>query len=157
MNRIAIAVVAALLAAPATAAPAAGSSSPVTGKILAPVTVEASLSEGSARVTVRFDRAATEVRVRVAGLDGLVVKGAATPVNAATFGKGEVATFDLAFTPGAGRSFLSIAVSGRFGGARRATAVSFPVGEKSAEQQKGIGTVIQGADGERVKVLSSGM
>jgi hypothetical protein len=156
MNRIAFAVVAALLVAPATLACAAGKAAPVTGKVRAPVTIEANLSEGSAQVTVRFDRAATGVRVQVRGLDGLAVTSGATPVDGARFGKGEVATFDVTFTPGPGRSFLSVAVQGHFGGGRRATAVSFPVGEKSAQQRKATGTVIGGADGDRVKVLPSG-
>jgi hypothetical protein len=107
-------------------------------------------------VTVRFDRAATGVKVQVRGLDGLAVTSEAMPVKGARFEKGEVARFDVAFTPGAGRSFLSVAVQGSFGAGRRATAVSFPVGEKSAVQRKGTGTVIEGANGERVKVLPSG-
>jgi hypothetical protein len=156
MNRITHAAVAALLAASPALACAAGKPAPVAGKLRAPVTVEANLSGDAAKVTVRFDRAGKNVRVRVKGLDGLALTSDVTPVQAAQVEQGDVAAFDVTFTPGPGRSFLSIAVSGNFGGGRRATVVSFPVGEKSAEQRKGAGTVIEGADGERVKVLPSG-
>ncbi len=156
MNRMVYAIVTALLVLPAAGAHAAGKAPPAPGKLRAPVTVEASVSGGTAKVNVRFDRAATGVRVQVRGLDGLAVTSEPAPVKGGRFEKGEVATFDVAFTPGPGRSFLSVAVQGSFGAGRRATAVSFPVGEKSAEQRKPAGTVIQGADGERVKVLPSG-
>jgi hypothetical protein len=156
MNRLAYAVVAALLVLPAIGAHAAGKAAPVTGKLRAPVTVEASISGGSAHVTVRFDRAATGVRVQVRGLDGLAVTSEPAPVKGGRFAAGEVATFDVAFTPGPGRSFLSVGVQGSFGAGRRATSVSFPVGEKSAEQRKPAGTVVEGANGERIKALPSG-
>jgi hypothetical protein len=153
MNRIAFAAVAALLALSPSVACASGKAGPAGGKMRAPVTVEAALADGSANVTVRFDRAATAVRVDVKGLDGLTVTSTRAPLRAGRVERGEVAAFDVTFTPGPGRSLLSVAVSGNFGGGRRATVVSFPVGEKSAEQQKGVGTVIEGTDGERVKVL----
>jgi hypothetical protein len=156
MNRIAFAAVAALLALSPALACASGKAGPAGGKLRAPVTVEATLAEGSAKVTVRFDRAATAVRVDVKGLDGLKVTSTRELMKAGRVEQGEVAAFDVTFTPGPGRSLLSVAVSGNFGGGRRASVVSFPIGEKSAEQRKGVGTVLEGADGERVKVLPAG-
>jgi len=156
MNRTVTAAVAALLALSPAVACAGGKAAPAGGKMRAPVTVEANVAEGSAKVTVRFDRAATAVHVAVKGLDGLTVTSDAQPVKAGRVEQGELAAFDVTFTPGPGQSLLSVAVSGNFGGGRRATVVSFPVGEKSAEQQKGVGTILVGPDGERVKVLPAG-
>jgi hypothetical protein len=162
MNRIASAAVAALLAAsPAFAAsPALGgpSARPASapGKMRAPVAVEARLEGGTAKVIVRFDRAATGVRVDVKGLDGLKVTSTREALRAERVEQGEVAAFDVTFEPGPGRSLLSVAVTGSFGGSRRATTASFPVGEKSAAQRKRVGAVVGGADGERVKVLPAG-
>jgi hypothetical protein len=156
MNRIVHATVATLLALSPVLACAGGRPASAAGKPRAPVTIEADLSGGAAKVTVRFDRAAKDVRVHVRGLEGLAVTSEATPVQAESVEKGELASFDVTFTPGPGQSFLSVAVSGNFGGGRRATSVSFAVGEKSAEQRKPTGTVIEGPEGERVKVLPSG-
>lgn len=156
MHRTALAAVALLLAAPVVGAGAPASPAPrVQGKMRAPITVDASVTERSARVTVRFDRPGRNVRVRVSGLDGLVVTSAPSAYEAARVRRGEVATFDVAFTPGAGRSLLTVAVTGQFGG-RRATTTSFPVGERSAEQRTGPGTVMEDPGGGRVKVLRSG-
>ncbi len=157
MNRIAHAAFAALLALSPALACANGKAAPAAGKARAPVTIEADLSGDTAKVTIRFDRAGKDVRVHVRGLEGLAVTSEATPVQADRVEKGELASFEVTFTPGSGQSFLSVAVSGNFGGGRRATSVSFPVGEKSAEQRKGTGTVIEGPEGERVKVLPSGI
>jgi hypothetical protein len=156
MTRLASAAVAALLAATPAVACAAPKGAAVRGKPRAPVTVEATLAAGTGTVTVRFDRAAIAVEVHVKGLDGLTVTSDPAPVKAERVVAGEVAAFDVTFTPGRGRSFLSVAVSGDFGGGRRAAIVSFPVGEKSAEQRKRVGTVVEGSDGERVKILPAG-
>jgi hypothetical protein len=156
MTRIAFAIAASLVLAAPSLACAAPKGAAARGKPRAPVTVEATLAAGSGTVTVRFDRAATAVQVHVKGLDGLTVTSDPEPVKAERVVAGEVAAFDVTFTPGRGRSLLSVAVSGDFGGARRAAVVSFPVGEKSAEQRKRVGTVIEGPGGERVKVLPAG-
>src|SRR5512133_3967469 len=100
MNRIAFAAVAALLALSPALACATGKAGPAGGKLRAPVTVEATLAEGSAKVIVRFDRAATAVRVDVKGLDGLRVTSARELMNARRVERGEVAAFDVTFTPG---------------------------------------------------------
>jgi hypothetical protein len=159
MSRIALPFLAALLLAPAAVAcaPARSAPAPVSGKLRAPVAVEAKVGDGTAQVTVRFQRAASGVRVRVEGLDGLAVTSAATPADGASFDRGAVVTFDVAFTPGPGRSFLRVAVQGDFGGGPRATAASFAVGERPrGSARKVTGTVVESPDGERVKVLPSG-
>jgi hypothetical protein len=159
MNRIALAVVAALLALPSASgcAPNAAGAAPERGKPRAPVAIEARLSDGAARVTVRFEADARDVRVELAGSGGLVVAGAAVPLEKASFARGEATAFDVAFTPGPGRSLLSVAVTGKFRGAgRRAAVASFAVGEPTPEQEKASGTVMEGAGGERIKVVVPG-
>jgi len=159
MNRIALAAVAGLLALPAVGgcAPSTAGAAPVHGKPSVPVTVEARLSDGSARVTVRFDAEAKGVRVEVGGVDGLSVASAAVPVDGASFARGESTTFDVAFTPGPGRSYLAVAVTGKFRGAgRRAAVTSFAVGEPTPEQEKAGGTVLEAPGGERIKVVVPG-
>ncbi|HET8538892.1 MAG TPA: hypothetical protein VFL83_03365 [Anaeromyxobacter sp.] len=127
------------------------------GKPSAPASVTAQLSSGSARVTVRFDADATDVRVDVRGAGGLAVRDGALPVDGASFARGEATTFDVSFTPGPGRSHLAVAVSGTFAGAgRRATVASFAVGEPTPDQRSAGGTVVEGEDGERIKVVGSG-
>jgi hypothetical protein len=134
-------------AAPQTSDPASR------GKPTAPVTIEGRLAEGTGRVTVRFDADAKGVRIEVHGAEGLAVTSAATPVEKRTFARGETAAFDVAFTPGPGRSYLAVNVTGKFHGAgRRAAVASFPVGEPTAEQRKAGGTVME-SDGERIKVV----
>jgi hypothetical protein len=162
MSRIALAVTTAALAlaaagcaprsSPAPEAPAA----PGPGKPRAPVSIEAQLSGRTARVTVRFDAEAKDVRVEIRGAGGLAVTSAATPVEKASFARGEATAFDVSFTPGPGRSHLAVAVSGKFHGAgRRATVASFAVGEPAPGQREGEGTVVE-TDGERIKVVVPG-
>jgi hypothetical protein len=160
MNPLASAVVTAVLALTACAQPSAAPQPAAAlphGKPSAPVAVDAQLSGGSARVTVRFDGDAKDVRVEVHGADGLQVTSVATPVERAKFARGEVATFDVTFTPGPGRSYLAVAVSGKFHGAgHRASVASFAVGEPTAEQLQGPGTVVESPDGERLHVVVPG-
>jgi hypothetical protein len=159
MDRIALAVTTALAlaagagCAPQTPAAPAASSAPADGKAKAPVSIEAQLQDGSGRVTVRFGAAAKDVKVEVRGTGGLAVTSEAVPLEGASFDAGAARTFDVAFTPGPGRSHLSVAVSGKFRGAGRSgTVTTFSVGEPTPEQQKASGTVIE-RGGERIKVV----
>lgn len=68
----------------------------------------------SARVTLRFEAPATDVQVNVHGVDGLEVKGVSTPISGSSFTPGSETSFDVAFTPGAGRSHLVVSVTGLF-------------------------------------------
>jgi hypothetical protein len=161
MKRMALAVFSSLLTLiwvgctpTATAAPNS-SNEPRTAKVSAPVAVEAQVSDGQAHVTVRFSSPASDVKINVYGVDGLVVKSAATPVDGSNFTEASVTTFDVAFTPGPGRSQLVVAVNGSFRGAQRASVSSFAVGSPSVEQQSQ-GNIITGDDGQRIKVMPAG-
>lgn len=160
MSRLALAVTVVLAANAACARQAPPSATPapaIQGKPSAPVSIDAEVSSASARVTVRFDADAKDVGIEVHGTDGLVVTSDAAPVEKGAFARGEAASFDVAFTPGPGRSLLAVAVAGKFGGAgKRAAVASFAVGEPSAEQRKTGATVVEGADGERIKIVSPG-
>ena len=162
MNRMALAVLSSLTlltsAACTSSASAAQSTSsePVAGKVTAPVKVEAQLKEDQAHITVRFDAPATDVKINVYGVDGLVVKNAATPVEGASFTQSAVQELDVTFTPGPGRSHLVVAVSGSFRGAERSSVSSFSIGTPSAAQQQSQGNVVTGDDGQRVKIMPAG-
>jgi hypothetical protein len=160
MNRMALAVSSSLLtlllsAACTPTAKAAPSSNNEarTSKVSAPVTVDAQLGDGQAHVTVRFSAPASNVKINVYGVDGLVVKSAATPVDGSTFTEASTTSFDVAFTPGPGRSNLVVAVNGSFRGSQRSSVLSFAVGTPSAEQQQSAGTVVTGDDGQRIKIM----
>jgi hypothetical protein len=165
MNRIALAFTTALLAIggvagcarPALRDPEPTTPAPARGKPGAPVSIDARLAAGAARVTVRFDADARDVRIDVHGAAGLAVTSGATPVAHASFARGEATSFDVAFTPGAGRSYLAVGVAGKFhGGGKRAAVASFAVGDPTPEQLEAGGTVVEGADGERLKVVVPG-
>lgn len=128
----------------------------VSGKPTAPVTVSAELAERSARVTVRFDAPARDVRVNVHGVDGLEVSGEQALVEGGSYEQGTVATFDVAFTPGAGRSHLVVAVAGSFQGAPRTRVASFAVGTPTEAQKRASGAQKLESDGERIKVMPAG-
>ena len=162
MNRLALAVFSSLLTlvslactSPAKAAPDSRNE-PVAGKVSAPVTVDAQLKEGQAHVTVRFASPATDVKINVYGVDGLAVKSAASPVEGSSFTEASVATFDVEFTPGPGRSHLVVAVNGSFRGAQRSSVSSVAVGSPTAAQQQSPGNVVTGDDGQRIKVMPTG-
>jgi hypothetical protein len=125
------------------------------GKPTAPVTIRADLdaAAGTARVTVQFDAAASDVEIAVRGLDGLVISSPAAPLTAAAVPAGEVRTLDVSFTPGEGRSLLAVAVTGRFGGARRAGVTTFAMGEPTASQKARPGKTLTDAQGRRIKAL----
>lgn len=161
MNRIAFAASALLLALPALAdGPAGGSKGAVTrtvhGKPQAPVSVTAAIAPGRATVTVRFHSAATEAGIEVHGVDGLAVTSAASPLSGGRFARGELVTFDVAFTEGPGRSHLAVAVSGKFGAQRRSAVASFAVGQPTADQLKPTGKTTTDSQGQRIKVLPAG-
>jgi hypothetical protein len=133
----------------------------IRGKARAPVAVEAALAEGAGRVTIRFDAAATDVRVEVWGVDGLAVTSAATPVDGARFEAGDAATFEVAFAAAPGHSALAVSVAGDFAGSGRGSVVTFEVSAPAADRRNGLtgparsgpGTVVETDDGDRVKVL----
>ncbi|MFL5347033.1 MAG: hypothetical protein ACJ8AT_19790 [Hyalangium sp.] len=159
MKRMALAVFSSLLtllsvACTPTAKAAPNSSGPAeSAKVSAPVAVEAQLGDGQAHVTVRFTAPASDVKINVHGVDGLVVKSAGTPVDGSAFTEGSVTSFDVAFTPGPGRSHLVVAVNGSFRGAQRSSVSSFAVGTPSPEQQQSVGNVVTDDQGQRIKIM----
>jgi hypothetical protein len=162
MNRKVLAVLTGLVALSAPLACSSSKTNPASahggaeaGKPSAPVAVDAQLAEGQARVTLRFDAPASDVRVNVSGADGLEVKSAATPVEGGSFAEAGSTAFDVAFTPGPGRSHLVVAVTGTFRGAHQTKVASFSVGEPSAEQQQRTGNTLTNSEGQRIKVMPS--
>lgn len=123
---------------------------PAKGKPTAPVEVKAELSANAARVTVKFESDSSDVKIAVSGVDGLVVTGEPVLVEKGAFARGESKTFDVSFTPGAGRSALVVSVAGSFNGASRARVASFTVGDGPLPQA---GEVMTTDDGEKVKVM----
>ncbi|HYO67703.1 MAG TPA: hypothetical protein VEU33_16630 [Archangium sp.] len=135
-----------------TPSPAA-SEPAVQGKMEAPVVVNAQLEDSSARVTLRFDTPATGVRVNVHGVDGLVVTSQPTLADNVNFPQATTATYDVAYTRGAGRSHLVVSVSGEFKGAQRTRVASFAIGTPTDSQRSSSATKAEGANGERIKVM----
>jgi hypothetical protein len=140
------------LAACARSAPNAPTAASIRGKPAAPVEIEARLSDGGAALTLRFGAPARGVAVEVSGVDGLVVAGPPALAKDASFDHGATAAYEVAFTPGPGRSALAVAVTGTFAGQPRAWLVTFPVGEPAAPAPRPASVDVQ-PDGERVKAL----
>jgi hypothetical protein len=125
------------------------------GKPTAPVTVRADVDAdaGTARVTVQFESAATDVEIEVRGVDGLEVSSPAAPLTAPQVARREVRTLDVAFAPGPGRSLLVVGVTGRFGGARRAAMTTFSIGEPAPLQKGASGKTLVDPQGRRIRAL----
>lgn len=131
----------------------AASRQPSAGKPQAPVQVDAEVGASSARVTVRFDQAATGVDVRASGADGLAVQGDGLLARGTSVTAGETSTFDVPFSPGPGQSMLVISVRGTFAAGDRIAVRAFPVGKPSAEQQNKADAGTTQIGNERVKLL----
>ncbi|UFS71256.1 hypothetical protein LPW11_03465 [Geomonas sp. RF6] len=158
MHKIASVVVAVLFALSALAmiprdstAYTKGKTRPV-GKRVAPVSVNAEMGSSAARVSITFNAAATDVEVRVNGVDGLKVTSDARPVAGQSFASGQKKAFDVSYRAGEGRSSLVVAVSGKFGGMKQSSVTSYSVGAPTAEQKrKAAGTTITDSTGRRLK------
>jgi hypothetical protein len=119
------------------------------GKPTAPVTVDAVLSPGHARVTLHFDAAASRVSAGVRGLDGLrVTPPAALPRT--EWGKGETAVLEVALGEPTGT--LAVFVSGATAGNPWSRAVSFAVGALPGSEEGGVAPTDLGP----VKVMPAG-
>jgi hypothetical protein len=166
MNRIAFIILSSclVLGACAPAAKSTASSEPaqpskvaapetVQGKMTAPVEVQAQVGDRSARVTLDFQAPASNVQVNVHGVDGLVVTSAPTLLEDASFNRGDATSFDIAFTPGTGRSHLVVAVTGSFKGASLSRVASFAVGSPTVEQQKASESSTTDSNGQRIKMM----
>jgi hypothetical protein len=122
------------------------------GKVMAPVEVQAQLRDGSARIILDFQAPAGDVRVDVHGVDGLVVTNEPKLLGS-SFDRGDATSFDVTFTPGAGRSHLVVAVTGSFQGSTLSRVASFAVGSPTVEQQKSSNTPTTDSNGQRIKVM----
>jgi hypothetical protein len=91
-------------------------------------------------------------------VDGLVVTSAPTLLEGASFNRGEATSFDIAFTPGAGRSHLVVAVAGSFQGSSLSRVASFAVGSPTVEQQKASDSdsATTDSNGQRIKMMPGG-
>ncbi len=140
-------------AGPGPEAPASPPASP-RGKPGAPVGVEAVLRPGAARVALAFGADASDVAVRLSGIDGLEVTSAPVPVERASYRRGERAALEATFVPGPGQSHLVVTVEGIFGGSRRTLVRSFAVGTRSpAQEEKARAGVVTDERGERLHLL----
>ena len=124
---------------------------PSNGKPVAPVAVTAEVGAKAARVVVTFESPAEHVSIGVSGVDGLVVEGKGSVVDAGVFARGEAKAFEVAYTPGPGRSQLVVSIAGIFNGGARARVVAFSVG--TGPLPEGPGTVTTTDDGQRVRVV----
>jgi hypothetical protein len=159
MNRILVAVMAALLAVPALADGPTKTTKSKTprslhGKAQTPVTVAAQIDGTSAQVQVTFESAASAVKIAIWGLDGLTVTGVQpAPMVTSQIGRGETLVYAVSFTPGPGRSLLVVSAEGKFPNGRRSTAQSFAIGTPTAEQQKGSGKIVTDSQGRRIRLM----
>lgn len=157
MSRFAIALTATLLALPALSGnpPSKPKKAKVVrhGKVTAPVTITAQLSDGKATVVLRFDAPVEDASIAVWGVDGLAVTST-PPVTEKAFKKGDTVTLDVTFTQGPGRSHLVVSAGGMFTGREQATVQSFAVGKPSQEQLKSTNKdVMTTSDGRRIKLM----
>jgi hypothetical protein len=123
-----------------------------------PIQADAQLQAKNAHVVITTTEAGTDVVVEVYGLDGLVVDGGEKRGNLLirTFKRdalkpGEKWEFDVAITPGPGRSMLTVAARGaKIGSVVR----SFSVGELSDAQVKERNKCVQqDADGTWIELM----
>ena len=104
------------------------------GKMQAPVEISASLQGGVAKVNITFLRDASEVAISYRGLDGMEL--IYIPFSSSTqYDKGEIVQTEIKYYAPAGRSYLSIHLSGNFGGKKVSKVQAFAVGKLSNLQK----------------------
>ena len=104
------------------------------GKTQAPVEILASLKGGVAKVNITFLRDASEVEISYNGLDGMEL--IYIPFSPSTqYDKGETVQTEINYYAPAGRSYLSIHLSGNFGGAKVNKVQAFSVGKLTTQQK----------------------
>jgi hypothetical protein len=104
------------------------------GKTQAPVEILASLKGGVAKVNITFLRDASEVEISYNGLDGMEL--IYIPFSSSTqYDKGETVQTEINYYAPAGRSYLSIQLSGNFGGKKINKVQAFSVGKLSNQQK----------------------
>ena len=104
------------------------------GKTQAPVEILASLKGGVAKVNITFLRDASEVEISYNGLDGMEL--IYIPFSSSTqYDKGETVQTEIIYYEPAGRSYLSIQLSGNFGGKKINKVQAFSVGKLNTQQK----------------------
>jgi hypothetical protein len=125
---------------------------PTVGKAVAPVAVDAELTETHAKLTLRFEGAGTGLSVVASGLDGLTLTSNGALLTEGAVKANESRTFELDFKRGPGRTNLAVSVRGTFNGAPLARVVTFAMGEGPLQQN---GTTVITDDGEAIKVMNA--
>jgi hypothetical protein len=116
----------------------------------APTTLEAQVTGGTAKLTLRFAGAGEQVDVSVRGLDGVEVSSGGSWLTGAKVEPGQVLEQTVGFAASA-RGQLVISVEGVFSAARRARVHTVAVGEGPVK--KDLGAVQKTTDGDAVKLI----
>jgi hypothetical protein len=131
---------------------AANADSRPTSKTAAAVDIEAQLGSASGSLRIGFRAAATDVTVKVWGVDGLVVQGDATPIAGRSFARDEKVDLSVSFTAPPSGASLAVSVSGTFGTRRLSKVQSFAVGAPKAPSS-GPGELRNDSSGRPVRVM----
>jgi hypothetical protein len=123
---------------------------PSNGKMVAPIVIEAQLFEKRAKVTLTFATGGENVAVGVSGVDGLSVTSTGSLMTEGVVSKGESRSFEVAFSPGPGRSHLVVSATGTFNGAPISRVVTFQIGDGP---RPSTGTKVVTDDGTAIKVM----
>ncbi|MDC0745348.1 hypothetical protein [Polyangium mundeleinium] len=136
------------------AAEKAGPSEP-TAKPSAPVNVTATLKPGAADLDVVFGADGSNITIEVWGVDGLKLKGGASPVSEPSVRNGQSVKVSVLYDAGATESNLAIRVSGTFHGREQAKVQSFTINVGSQPKGALAGESKVDKDGRPVKVMKS--
>jgi hypothetical protein len=113
----------------------------------APTVLESQLGEGSAKLSLRFERAGENVSVVVSGIDGLTVTSPSEALSGAAVKSGAVKPLEVTFT---GRGQLVVSVRGTFGGASQSRVHTVAIGDVVKKKD---GQVQTTNDGDTVKLM----
>jgi len=116
----------------------------------APTQLEAQLSDGSAKLKLRFEGPGENVWVSVSGIDGLIVTSPSEVLNAVGVKAFEVKPLAVSFTRSPGRGHLVISVRGTFNGAIQSRVHTIAIGEGPLKND---GKIQVTDDGDAVKLM----
>jgi len=126
-----------------------------TAKPSAPVNVTAALKAGAADMDVVFGADGTNITIEVWGVDGLKLKGGATPVSEPSVRNGQSVKVSVLYDAPTTASNLAIRVSGTFNGREQAKVQSFTINAGSQPQSALAGESKVDKDGRPVKVMKA--
>lgn len=125
-----------------------------TAKPGAPVEMTAKFRTGGADLDIVFAADATNVTIKVWGVDGLTITKGATPVSAPSARTGQSMKVSVDYNaPAATQSNLAVSVSGMFGGREQAKVQSFTINAGAPSGAAPVGETKVDKDGRRVKVM----